>query len=257
MKRFAVSSRGRASVEVRASNWVAALGLGLAHYDAVEGLDRLACEVLPNGTVIARDIGTGAGFIVQEASQPVEEAEQPELVDEGSILTGEPAEDSEDTRLRESLSSIRAAPSRGKACRAALVLARKVVSAEAGVVILEDSDSLRFYAAAGPRAHRLVGARLPLDTGIAGFCMRTGRPLILDDVLNDPRHVGDVDRFTGTVTHALACSPVVHHERVFGVIEMINLPDNTTFSRRCVHELNAIALALGERLHVGHQDAGS
>ena len=32
------------------------------------------------------------------------------------------------------------------------------------------------------------------------------------------------------------------------VAELINLPDNTAFSRQCVHELNAIAQALGERL---------
>lgn len=246
VKRFAVSSRGRPSVEVRASNWVTALGLGLEHYDAMDAIERLACEVLPNGTVIARDISSGNGFIVREADEPVEGAiAGPSMPAQTGIGAGEAPPSS---GLRGRLERVRHADTRGKACQAALVLARRLVTAESGAVILEDCGSLRFFAAAGPQAQRLLGAKLPADTGIAGFCMRQRRSVVLDDAANDPRHIGDIDRLTGYVTHALACVPLVWDDRVFGVIELINLPDNTTFSRRCVHELNAIAQALGERL---------
>jgi hypothetical protein len=232
---------------VSASNWVTALGLGLQHYEVVDGLERLACEVLPNGTVIARDIATGAGFIVREAEEAVAEAERPQA-SEGLVVAQEAEVEPETAHLRAQLVGIRDATSRGKACQAALVLARKVVTAESGAVILDDGDSMRFYAAAGPQAHRLIGARLPAGSGIAGFCIRHRRSLVLDDASEDPRHVGDIDRLTGYVTHALACVPIVHMDRCFGVIEMINLPDNTTFSRKCVNELHAIAQTLAGRL---------
>jgi hypothetical protein len=230
---------------------VTALGLGLEHYEAIEGIERLACEVLPNGTVIARDIATGTGFIVREAEQPVEEAEQGPHEEEFETVAepSPPTEDEpEEQRVSERLVRIASAESRGKACQAALVLARKVVTAESGAVILQDGDSMRFFAAAGPQAGKLIGARLPSETGIAGFCMRQKRSLVLDDAASDPRHCGDLDRLTGYVTHTLACVPVMHADRCFGVIEMINLPERSTFSRKAMAELSAIAQALGERL---------
>jgi len=233
-------------VEVSASNWVTALGLGLDHYDAMESIERLACEVLPNGTVIARDISTGSGFIVREAEGEVEDAERGPSQGEAQLTPG-PAPERRGS-VRTHLARVRDAETRGKACQAALVMARRLVTAESGAVILADREELRFFAAAGPQAQRLLGAHLPADTGIAAFCMRQRRSVVLDDAAQDPRHIGDIDRLTGYVTHALACVPVIHGERVFGVIELINLPDNTTFSRRCVHELTAIAQALGDRL---------
>ncbi len=246
LKRFAVSSRGRPSVEVRASNWVTALGLGLEHYGAADGIERLACEVLPNGTVIARDISSGNGFIVREAEEAVEEAVEGPSQPPSGVASSTLVPSSSGLRAR--LARVRDAETRGKACQAALVLARRLVTAESGAVILADREHLRFFAAAGPQAQRLLGAKLPADAGIAAFCMRQQRSVVLEDAAVDPRHIGDIDRLTGYVTHALACVPVIHLDRVFGVIELINLPDNTAFSRQCVHELNAIAQALGDRL---------
>ena len=63
--RFVVSARGGASASVDAPNWLAALGIGLEELDNIRGIDRLACEVLMNGTVLARDARTGQGFVVR------------------------------------------------------------------------------------------------------------------------------------------------------------------------------------------------
>lgn len=68
MPRFQVSTRGGDHITVIAGNWLTALGLGLDQLGGVTGLDRLACEVLANGTVIARDARSGTGFVVQEQS---------------------------------------------------------------------------------------------------------------------------------------------------------------------------------------------
>lgn len=63
---WSVTAKGLASVEVQGRNWLVALGRGLEELGRVPALQRLACEVLPNGTVIARDIATGTGYVVQQ-----------------------------------------------------------------------------------------------------------------------------------------------------------------------------------------------
>lgn len=244
MKRYVISSRGRALVEVQANSWLTALGLGLEHYGLVDTIERLACEALPNGSTIARDIRSGEGFVVHPADGEVEGAEAgPRLPDAST-----PTVSQEPPVHRSELGRIRDAPTRGRACQAALVLARRAAPAETGAIILAEGEALRFFAAAGPAAHRLLGATLAADTGIAALCMQTRRTIVLEDAEADPRHIGDVDRLTGEVSHAVACVPVVHDDRVFGVIEMINLPEGESFDRRSVDRLTAVAAALGERL---------
>lgn len=71
MRRFFVSVRGGTPSNVIAANWLSALGDGLEQLGIVGDIDRLACEVLPNGTVIARDVRTGAGYVVQPAGPTV------------------------------------------------------------------------------------------------------------------------------------------------------------------------------------------
>jgi hypothetical protein len=66
--RFQVYADGHPAVELYAHNWITALGMGVEMMEdagGVEGLGQLACEVLPNGTVIARDSSTGRHFVVR------------------------------------------------------------------------------------------------------------------------------------------------------------------------------------------------
>ncbi|NOY24721.1 MAG: hypothetical protein GXP62_02515, partial [Oligoflexia bacterium] len=58
MPRFEVSTSDDQPVQVEASNWLAALGDGLAALGILAGLDRLACERLSNGRVLARNVRT-------------------------------------------------------------------------------------------------------------------------------------------------------------------------------------------------------
>jgi GAF domain-containing protein len=62
---YVVSVRGGGSASVDAPNWLAALGIGLDQFGDVGAIDRLACEVLVNGTVLARDARTGLGYVVR------------------------------------------------------------------------------------------------------------------------------------------------------------------------------------------------
>lgn len=81
--RYVVSARGGAEAAVDAPNWLAALGVGLDELGNVGAIDRLACEVLMNGTVLARDARTGQGYVVRPLDAP---APAPASDDEGSEL---------------------------------------------------------------------------------------------------------------------------------------------------------------------------
>jgi len=74
LSRFLVSAPGIRPAAVEAGNWLAALGLGLDKLGLDADFNRLACEVLPNGTVIAQDVRSGNRFVVRPE---VEESERP------------------------------------------------------------------------------------------------------------------------------------------------------------------------------------
>ncbi len=67
MKSYSVSATGHEPQVVKAENWLSALGKTLAKIGILTSLERLACEVMPNETVVARDVKTGMGFVIQQA----------------------------------------------------------------------------------------------------------------------------------------------------------------------------------------------
>ena len=56
MRTFSVSARLLAPIEVTGENWIVALGKAFERLGIAEEVGRLACEGLPNGDVIARDV---------------------------------------------------------------------------------------------------------------------------------------------------------------------------------------------------------
>ncbi len=237
MGRFSVSAGGLPTVEVLAPNWIAALGQALEELGRASEVERMACERLPNGTVIARDVSSGVGFVVQDRGpDPAEEEDLPMI---------EPVPLDE---LEERLLDVEGAPGAHSATRAALRVAVELCGAESGAVLLHQGSYLRFVAVSGPHASRLDGVRLPEGTGVAGFAMRTGRPVVLSDASRDERHCGHVDALTGYHTRALIAAPLPGPEQVSGVIEIMNPTHALAFDRRDVQRLTTIGQALGRRL---------
>jgi GAF domain-containing protein len=111
-------------------------------------------------------------------------------------------------------------------------VARAIFGATASSILLldESTDELVFEAIAGYGADDLVGRRFPSDTGIAGWVLSTRTPLILDDVQNDPRFAKDFAAGTGYVPQGLMAVPLLHDERVLGVLEVLDRPQQSAFS---------------------------
>ena len=265
---FLVSARGGKPAAVEAPNWLSALGAGLEELDAVAAIDRLACEVLPNGTVLIRDVRSGQGFVVQpsEASGDALDEDTGELLlmpadTEGT--TGEAMLPQETTQLlledplagRPSalldalLQRIEATSSADEAWQVAMSGARSLIPSESAAALARDwDDTLRFVHALGPRAGRLVGKRLAAGQGIAGFCVQRQVSLVLQEPHQDPRFYEAIDRMTGYRTANLLAAPVCFEGSVFGCLEVLNAPE--AFTRSHLEILSTIADSLAEQLLV-------
>ena len=274
MPNYQVSSRGIAPVTVDAGNWLTALGLGLDALGVVGGLDRLACEVLPNGTVIARDARSGTGYIVTEAGarpagagsgsgggdpddEPTVmlEAESSELalaLADGVEDYGEEEDTAELGRkfVGTLLSTILEAANGLQAWEQALRVVQELAPAESGAALrVEPDGQLRFVAATGPKAHGVVGVVLPRETGIVGFCVARQVGLVVTRPQRDPRFFGEMDRITGYATKNVLCVPVRASRdsgRVWGCLELLN--SETGFGRTHLEVADEVAAALAQRL---------
>ncbi len=70
--------------------------------------------------------------------------------------------------------------------------------------------------------HSVLGLRLQMGEGIAGWVAQTGRGLIVPDVSKDARYSPEVNRFRWIEIRAIACAPLRSQGKVIGVLEAVN-----------------------------------
>jgi len=115
----------------------------------------------------------------------------------------------------------------------------EILYAEAGSLLLMDrfGKELTFEVVLGPTGAELQGVKTPVGTGIVGTVAKTGEPLIVNDVSADPRFNMAFDEVTDFQTRDILCVPMITHEQVVGVIEVINKQDGTSFTEEDQHLL--------------------
>ena len=256
---FRISSRVHGSVDLVAAHWLSALGDGLVRLGVTDSLDRMACEVLPNGTILVRDVRTGSGYIVQ----PILDAVADEVTEEGSRPIEYIADlapitvDTADAELRpasllDEIEEIHRAPTDAGAVKQALDALLALVPAEAGSVLLrQPDDTLAFAASFGAGSETLANVSLPAGTGVAGFCVRRLTVLVLKDPYADPRFFKEVDTVTGIRTRSLLCVPIAYEKHVFGCIELVNGFAEGSFGHDAMTDAEILANALAQRLTAG------
>lgn len=102
------------------------------------------------------------------------------------------------------------------------------------------TGELQFVAATGmqpPREEMVV----PLEGSLAGWIVRNGRPLILNDVQRDGRHYAAVDNTTQFVTKDMLGVPLIRRGEVIGALEAINKRDGKGYSDQDVALMRALA----------------
>ena len=140
-------------------------------------------------------------------------------------------------------------------------VARAIFKAKASSILLldEETDELVFEAAADEASEALIGKRFPSSTGIAGFVLVSRQPLVIEDVLSDPRFSRETAESTGFVPKGLMAVPLLHEERVLGVLEVLDRPADTRFTLAEMELLGlfanqaAIALDLLQRARRAHE----
>jgi signal transduction histidine kinase len=113
---------------------------------------------------------------------------------------------------------------------------------EASSMLLVDrtTGKLHFAAATGmqpPREEMVV----PMEGSLAGWIVRNGQPLILDDVQQDGRHYAAVDSTTQFVTRDMLGVPLITRGEVIGALEAINKRNGKGYTEQDVALMQALA----------------
>lgn len=111
-------------------------------------------------------------------------------------------------------------------------VARAIFGAKAASIFLLDraTDELVFEAVSGEGEGDLVGIRMPSSTGIAGWVLVTGQPIVIDDLQQDPRHARQTAERTGYVPKALMAVPLSNGETSLGVLQVLDRSTDRAFS---------------------------
>ncbi len=247
MEWFRIHSLKHGSVDVQAENWLAALGVGLGRLGVVQDLTRIACETLPNGHILVRDVKSGAGYAVVAIS--AENAAEEEPTNEHDLAPVPEEAIQSSVGVEDYADAIREAPDAAEAIRRALGAMREVCPSEAGAVLRRHTDGwLGFEGAFGPTSDALDNLVIPPGTGVAGFSVQRAIAVSLRDAYADPRFFRQIDAYTGYTTRSLASLPLVLDGVVYGCVELVNSPSPTGFSREEIADADVLTSALATRL---------
>ena len=122
-------------------------------------------------------------------------------------------------------------------------MAKEILNASASSILLvdEEKQELFFEFADGEAGGALKEVRISIQSGIAGWVASHGRPIVVNDVARDHRFYKGVDRTTGFTTKSIMCAPLIVHNKVIGVIEVLNKLDESDFNERDLEALKAVA----------------
>jgi GAF domain-containing protein len=101
---------------------------------------------------------------------------------------------------------------------------RRIFDAAAcSIALLEpDDEHLVFRAATGAGADEVIGLRLPVSSGLAGWVVSSGQPIAVHDVRADPRFAVHVAESTGYVPRSILAAPVTRSGDAVGVMEVLD-----------------------------------
>ena len=129
----------------------------------------------------------------------------------------------------------------------------KHIKAESGSVMFADEAGrfLYFAAARGPKAAEILSTdfQVPIKAGIVGFCTRTGVSLAIADAPRDPRFFKDVSEAVGYQAQSLVAAPIQCEGQSFGVIELLNHRERTSFNGAETNILTYIGTQVGRFIH--------
>ncbi len=126
-----------------------------------------------------------------------------------------------------------------------MAMATKVMQCETSTVYLIDRETNEIYfhivQGEGNVAAKLREMRLPMGTGLAGWCAQHNEPVIVPDTSKDPRFFKGGDKKSGFVTRSMICVPMRLKDEVIGVLQVLNRTGDIPFNQHDVELLEAIS----------------
>jgi GAF domain-containing protein len=121
--------------------------------------------------------------------------------------------------------------------------AARIFGAAAASIALvdEDAQSLIFKVACGVGNEDVVGMKVPLNKGLAGYVALTGQPLAISNVQQDQRFNQDFAKSTGYVPQSILATPLFAGDRVIGVMEVLDKLEAPSFGMRDMELLGLFA----------------
>jgi GAF domain-containing protein len=105
-------------------------------------------------------------------------------------------------------------------------------AAAASLLVLDKrNQKLYFKWANGPAASEVKRLHISRQSGIAGWIVRNGKPLLVNDPEKNRNFYKQIDQATGFQTKSIIGVPIILEEKVIGVIEVLNKNDGKPFTR--------------------------
>jgi len=135
--------------------------------------------------------------------------------------------------------------------------ARIFGAAAVGMALVDErAGELVFRVSTGAGSENVVGMRIPLDQGIAGYVANTGQPIAISNVQSDPRFARDTAERTGYMPRSILAMPLIYNDRVIGVIEVLDKISAPAFGMQDMELLGLFAQQAAIAIHQSqHLDA--
>jgi diguanylate cyclase (GGDEF)-like protein len=109
------------------------------------------------------------------------------------------------------------------------------------MLIDPQTGELYFAVVVGVAPEKVKNIRLKPGEGIAGAVVRTGTPIFIPDVNQDPRFSARVDVTTGFETRSIIALPLIVRGAVIGVFEVVNVQEERFFREKYLPHLTILA----------------
>lgn len=122
-----------------------------------------------------------------------------------------------------------------------------IINTDHGSLLLvnEETRELVFIMVHGEFRQRLQGFRMNWHQGVAGWVVKNGEALIVNQAHFDPRFSSEVDHTFGFITHKILAVPLKAGTKVLGVIELVNKHDGSDFTESDSTILSLLGLIAG------------
>jgi K+-sensing histidine kinase KdpD len=127
-----------------------------------------------------------------------------------------------------------------------------MLEAEGATIALQDAKTgeLVFHSISGKESAKLQSFRISAGEGIAGNCVQTRQPVVVNDTQNDSRFSARADRKSGFKTRSILCVPLLIDDSCIGALEAVNKKKESGFDE---HDL-LLAEAVASQIAVAIQN---